>query len=432
MTFHSSVRLMLTLALASPAFATVVVHSPSNAASTGSSVTFNASATTSSCSKGVTAMGIYIDNSLKYQVNAISLNTSLTVAAGKHTAVIQEWDACGGSSSSTLTFTASSSSTGVHVSSPAAGSTVSSPTPFVATATTGCGSGVSAIGIYVGGTLKYKVAGASLNTTLSLGSGSQTATVQEWDKCGGSLKTPVTFTVGTAAGRTKLSNLQGVSGWNQWGEEPPVYDICTSCKGISWSMIQHYKALSLSGNATKFTIGGTTPYADVLWSNKLIGQASTLGQPDTAHKVLPNVHHMIFDGDIYINNLAAVQDLELDVNLYMNSIGVEWGTQCNHLNGNVWDIWNTKGRHWSHTSVPCTLKQGSWNKVSFEVERLTDNSIVYKTITVNGQTWTWNITVSPYSVPSGWYGMTVNYQMDGNKNMTTNTTYLDNLDVTYW
>ena len=432
MNIRFSVHLMLATALASPAFATVVIHSPANAVTTGSSVTFNASATTSTCSSGVAAMGVYIDNNLKYQVSATSINTAISVSAGAHNAVIQEWDNCGGATTAAVNFTASGSSSGVNVTSPANGSTVASPTPFIATASTSCGSGVAAIGIYVGGSLAYKVGGSSLNTTLSLGTGAKSAVVQEWDNCGGSQTTPVNFTVGSAAGRTVLSNLQGVGGWNQWGEAPPVYDICTSCSGIWWTMIQHYSALSLSGNATKFTIGGTKPYSDVLWSNKLIGQLSTLGQPDTAHKVLPNVYNMQFDGDIFVTNLAATQDIELDVNLYFNAIGLEWGTECNHLNGNVWDIWNVGARHWVHTSVPCTLKEGQWNHVTFVAQRLSNNDVVYKTLTVNGVTYTWNITVAPYAVPSDWYGMTVNYQLDGNSKMTTNVTYLDNLAVTYW
>jgi len=51
---------------------------------------------------------------------------------------------------------------------------------------------------------------------------------------------------------------------------------------------------------------------------------------------------------------------------------------------------------------------------------------------VNGTTYNINQTVAPFSVPSGWYGMTVNYQMDGNYNQTPYTTMLDNLSVTYW
>jgi len=43
--------------------------------------------------------------------------------------------------------------------------------------------------------LAYKVSGSSLNTYISLSSGTYNTVVQEWDKCGGSTKTAVTITV---------------------------------------------------------------------------------------------------------------------------------------------------------------------------------------------------------------------------------------------
>jgi len=42
-----------------------------------------------------------------------------------------------------------------------------------------------------------------------------------------------------------------------------------------------------------------------------------------------------------------------------------------------------------------------------------------------------NQTYAPFSVPSSWFGITVNYQMDGDKNQTAITTYLDNFSFTY-
>ena len=37
-------------------------------------------------------MGIYVDNDLKYVVNANSLNTKLSLNPGDHKTVVQEWD----------------------------------------------------------------------------------------------------------------------------------------------------------------------------------------------------------------------------------------------------------------------------------------------------------------------------------------------------
>ena len=90
---------------------------------------------------------------------------------------------------------------GVSVSAPSSGSTLSSPVHFVAKATTSCSDGVSSMGIYTAPyVLSYKVKGASMNTYLSLKAGTYHTMVQEWDKCGGATKTPITITVksGTA------------------------------------------------------------------------------------------------------------------------------------------------------------------------------------------------------------------------------------------
>jgi len=425
--FTNAVMLLI-LAASLPAFATVVVSSPANGSTVGTSVQFVASANTTTCSKGVAAMGIYVDNSLDYVVNGISLNTTLSLATGKHLAVVQEWDYCGGATSAPLTLTVSTQS-GVSVVSPANGSTVSSPAAYVATATTACAKGVAATGIYVDDQLTYVAQGSSVNTQLTLPGGSHKTVVQDWDNCGGS----ATAIVNVNVAGTTLSNLQALGGWNQWGELAPVYNICTSsCPGITWSMYQHVSSPSLSGNATQFNMGGTTPYSDVLWSNPLIGDGTTEGLPDKAHTLLPSIHNMTVDTDIYVTNLAITQDLEFDINLYMNGIGMEWGTECNHLADGVWDIWNNVNAAWVPTTIPCSLNNAAWNHVTLQVQRESNNDLLYQSITVNGVTHTINQTVAPFPVPSGWWGMTVNYQMDGNYNQSPNTTYLDKTSVTYW
>jgi phosphatidylinositol-3-phosphatase len=89
----------------------------------------------------------------------------------------------------------------VNVSSPANNSSVSSPVHYVASATTSCSTGVSAIGIYTAPyVLAYKVNGATLNTSLTMSPGTYNTVVQEWDNCGGSTKTPMTITVTGSVG----------------------------------------------------------------------------------------------------------------------------------------------------------------------------------------------------------------------------------------
>jgi len=67
-----------------------------------------------------------------------------------------------------------------------------------------------------------------------------------------------------------------------------------------------------------------------------------------------------------------------------------------------------------------------------QVQRESNNDLLYQSITMNGTTYNLNITEAPFGVPSSWYGMTVNFQMDGDYKMDGYIAYLDNFKVTYW
>jgi hypothetical protein len=424
-TFLSPVTLILAFAL--PAFGSVAVSSPSNNTSVAPSTKFVASASTT-CSKGVAAVGVYVDNKLEYVANGAALNTTIALTPGKHNVAVQEWDFCGGATNTPLTLTVPASA-GISVSAPVTGSTVSNPATFVASATTNCATGVAAMGVYVNGVLAYKVNGTSISAPVTLPVGTPTIDVQEWDNCGGSTTAPVNVTVTG----TTLKNIHLDPGWNQWGELSPKYDICNApCTGVTWTMAQNQTDITTSGSSTKFVAGGTTPYSDILWSDPVIGQGNKKNLTDANHVLLPTLHNFILDTDVYISNLAVTQDLEFDINMFANGVGMEWGTECNHLDGGVWDIWDNVDAKWVHTTIPCVLNDKAWNHVTLQVQRLANNQLLYQSITVNGVTTLISQTVAPFSVPTGWWGMTVNYQMDGDYKMHTNTTYLDKTNFTYW
>jgi hypothetical protein len=321
----------------------------------------------------------------------------------------------------------------VDVSSPSNGADVDSPVHYVATATTNtCSKGVASMGIYVDDQLEYVVQGASLNHDMSLNPGKYNTVVEEWDYCGGASYTPINITVQSGNGNT-LEHLQASGGWKSWGELPPGYGICSyPCSGVTWSMHQGIKTPSLSGDATQFNIGGTKPYADVLWSNPLIGQGSTQGLPDTGHTLLPTLHNFTYDAYFYPTDLAVTQVLEFDINMYFDGLGLIWGNQCNILGGHVWDIWDNVAHQWISTGVACDPVNNAWNHVTIQVQRESDNSLLFQSITLNGVKSTINKYYAPGSAPSSWWGITVNYQMDGNYKQSPYTTYLDNFSFTYW
>ncbi len=201
--------ILLITSFAVPALATVTVSSPINGATVTSPVQYVATATASTCSTGVSSMGIYVNSKLAYFAKgAQQINTSLSMSAGAQHTVVVEWDHCGGSTSTGVNITVGTSPSnqpnGVVVSSPANNSTVTSPVHYVASASTNtCSAGVSSMGIYANNKLAYFAKGASqIDTQLSLSAGAQHTVVVEWDHCGGSLSTAVNITVGDASGPT--------------------------------------------------------------------------------------------------------------------------------------------------------------------------------------------------------------------------------------
>jgi hypothetical protein len=377
-------------------------------------------------------MGVYVDNDLVVVQNGTSLNANVSMSSGKHDTVVEEWDYCGGATFTHIPVTVVSQ-TGVWVTSPANNATVSSPANYVATATTStCSKGVASMGIYINNQLTYVVMGSKLNTQLILPAGNQHTVVEEWDYCGGASYTPINVKVRGGAGHT-LYNIQSSGGWNGWGELAPIYDICgPGCPGVNWSMYQHIPSPSLSGHAAQFNIGGSTPYSDVLWSNPVIGQFSTQGLPDSNHTLLPTLHNFTYDVYFYGSNLSLSQVLEFDISMYMNGVGMIWGNQCRIAGGHEWDIWDNVNVRWVSTGVACNPINNGWNHVTIQVQRESNNTLLFQSITLNGVTANINKAYPPFAVPADWWGITLNYQMDGNYTQAAYTTYLDNFNFTYW
>lgn len=421
-------------ALAVPAaFAGVSVSAPNNASTVQSPVHYTASAT-STCSKGVASMGIYTaNNDLAYTTQGSTLNTKLNLNPGTYHTVVEEWDYCGGATTTPITITVSNAS-GVLVQSPANDATVSDPVNFAATASSSCAQGVASVGIYTApGQLAYVANGSTLNTSLSLNPGTYNTVVQAWDYCGGAEKTPITITVsGSNSGQKSFSNLQRSGGWGQYGQRSPTFVDCSPspCDNISFWMNQGVNSPSLSGDSSEFGLGQGAPYGDTLFNNHLIGDGSSQGLPDTNKTLIPTLHNFVYDVYFYGSNVNASQALEFDINQFTNGLSFIWGHECRVGGGNQWDIWNNQAGHWVATGVPCYPKSNAWNHLVIQVQRTSNNQLLYKSITLNGQTYNLNATYAPTS--TSWYGVTVNYQMDGNSAQTPYNVYLDNLTFRYW
>lgn len=418
-------------------FASVNVSSPSNDGTYQGSVPFSATAS-SSCNKGVASMGVYTaPGVLSYVVNGASLNTSLNLSEGTYNTTVEEWDYCGGASTTPVTVTVTSGGkSGVYVTSPANNSTVGSPVNFTATASSTCNKGVASMGIYTApNQLAYVVNGASMNYNLSLSAGTYNTTVEEWDNCGGAASTPIKITVNGSGsgGGSSFTSIQANGGWQGYGQSAPNYVDCSPspCDGISFWMKQGISSPSMDGKAAEYYVGGTTDYGDTLWTNHLIGSQSSEGMPDNNHTLVPTLTTFTYDVYFYGTDLSLSQALEFDINQFFNSMSFTFGHECVIAGGVGWEIWDNATNHWMTTGIPCKPLSNSWNHLTIKVQRTSSNQLYYQSITLNGVTNNVNTTYGHGTAPSDWYGITINYQQDGNEYQQGYDVYLDELTFTY-
>ena len=422
----------------------IQARSPLGGSTVSSPVHFVASASTS-CPKGVAAMGIYTSPFKRaYLTPGSTLDTKLAMDPGTYHTVIQSWDTCGGSSTKPVTITVeasanadtstSSTQSAVNVALPAPGSTASSPVHFVANANSSCSKGVAAIGIYVNNGLVATIPGAKLDTSISLGTGNYGTVVQSWDNCGGTAKTAIPLTVKSTEasnpGKT-FYNLQNDKNWSSFGELAPNYDICSDCSpAVTWGTKHGVSSPSLSGSSMQATVGGQTPYSDALWFNQLIGDFSSQGLPDASKTLVAGLHHFIYDVYFFTSNVEIAQSIEFDINQFTGGRGYIFGTECRIAAGHVWAVWDNPNNRWVNTPIACHPKSNDWNHLVLEVDRTSDNKLLYKTITLNGNTQTLNLYNN--STPSSWHGVTVNFQIDGNYKQQQYSVYLDKFNFTYY
>jgi hypothetical protein len=152
--------------------------------------------------------------------------------------------------------------------------------------------------------------------------------------------------------------------------------------------------------------------------------------PDTNHTLVPTFHNFTYEVYFYGTNLSLSQAVEFDINQFFDGLGFIWGHECRIAGGNEWDVWDNVTAQWIPTGIACNPVSNSWNHVTIQVERTSSNQLLYQSITLNGVTSTLNQTYNPGSAP-GWWGITVNYQMDGNYEQSSYSVFLDELTFSY-
>jgi hypothetical protein len=255
------------------------------------------------------------------------------------------------------------------------------------------------------------------------------------DSKGLSKQQPLLIAVTDSTNQSKaksFSNVQKSSGWGAAGQGPPNFINCSPspCDGISFSMKQGVASPSISGAAAQYNLGGSAVYTDGFFNNHLIGPFSSQGLPDNNKTLVPTYSKFTYDVYFYGTNLELSQAVEFDINQFFSDIGFIWGHECRIAGGHEWDVWNNVTAHWIPTGIPCNPINNAWNHLTIQVQRTASNQLLYQSITLNGVTSQLNQYYDHGSAP-GWYGITVNYQMDGNYQQSPYTVYLDELTFTY-
>jgi hypothetical protein len=130
----------------------------------------------------------------------------------------------------------------------------------------------------------------------------------------------------------------------------------------------------------------------------------------------------------YASDVELAQALEFDINQFENGKSFIWGHECRVAGGHEWDTWDNPGQHWVPSGFACNPVNG-WNHLVIQVERTSDDQLLFQTITLNDQ----QNNVNRYDSPTGtnWYGITINYQIDGDYKQDPYTIYIDELNFTY-
>jgi hypothetical protein len=266
----------------------------------------------------------------------------------------------------------------------------------------------------------------SINTQIFLASGSHSLIVMAEDNQGYISATPVQITVSAQApntsGQTTISGIQAMPGWQSCSALfPPgsarAGQICAAGLGTAQStMTENQSSPAMDGNSAKFTMGGPTPYSNMLYFNPVAGG--------------DNVSHFIYDLYFYVDNPQAPQALEFDINQTFGGNRWVWGSECNFNGSGFWDIWDDVNG-WEPTKFPCLRSDfpaNTWIHLIWDVQRV-GNTVQYNTLTVGNNVYNVNTT---YQNQPDWTleEIDVAFQMDGDYAQDPYNVWLDEVNLT--
>ena len=303
------------------------------------------------------------------------------------------------------------------VSSPTTGDTTTSPLNVVATATPT--NPIFFMRVYVDQLAVYFTFTSSINTQIFVAPGQHTLEVMAEDNQGYISATILNITV-TTQSQTTISSIQAMPGWQSCSATFPTGSgrdgqICAAGLGTAQStMTENQSSPAMDGKSAKFSMGGPTPYSNMLYFNPVAGGN--------------NVSHFTYDLYFYIDNPDAAQALEFDINQTFGGNRWVWGSECNFNGSGKWDIWDDING-WTPTSIACTpFPANTWIHLVWTVERV-GNQVHYISLQVGDQTY--NVDTYFQNQPD-WTleEIDVAFQMDGNYEQEPYNVWLDEVTLT--
>jgi len=312
---------------------------------------------------------------------------------------------------------AGSSDFPLTISNPVDGTSLTSPVNVVANATPT--NPIFFMRVYVDDLAVYFTFTNSINTQIFVAPGQHKLEVMAEDNQGYIAATILNITVGSQAATT-ISSIQAMPGWQSCSAVFPTGSgrdgqICAAGLGTAQStMTENQTSPAMDGNSAKFTMGGPTAYSNMLYFNPVAGGN--------------NVSHFTYDLYFYIDNPAASQALEFDINQTYGGNRWVWGSECNFNGSGKWDIWDDING-WTPTVYDCTpFPANTWIHLVWNVERV-GNQVHYISLTVGDQTY--NVDTYYQNQPD-WTleEIDVAFQMDGNYKQEPYNVWLDKVTLT--
>jgi hypothetical protein len=313
----------------------------------------------------------------------------------------------------------------VCVSSPANGASVTSPMTMSAAASL-TAAPIEYMRVYIDGSADYFTFYNKFTALFWMPTGEHNLEVIATDTDGNNVSTSLSVNVTGQASSPIVSGIQNIPNWEPCSAlyapgTPRAGQICAAGIGDAVStMTEGIATPSLSGSSAHLTLGGSTGYSNELYTMSLGG-----GDSPT---------QFVYDFYVMVDNPAAPQALEFDVNQTIDDTRWTWGTECN-FNGNwpnvgEWDVWNgAPDTGWQKTSAPCPqFPANQWQHIVWTFERVGDQ-VHYISLQVNGTTYPLDLY---YADQLDWSMGQINVavQMDGNVNQTPYNVWIDKVNLT--